>query len=289
MPTCLITGASGFIGSRAVPALRHRGWTVHAISRHAASLPGCDAVHAYDGTQASLNDAVSCARPDVVIHLATCFIKDHQPADVPRLIAANIAFGTELLEAMRTHACRRMVTAGTAWQHTGVEDGSYLPANLYAATKQAFEDILRWYASSQAMAATSLHFADTYGPDDPRPKIFRLLAESASSGQPLDLSPGGQELDPLHVDDAAHAVAIAADRDEPGFRVFRASPGCPVSLRRMVDLWCASTGLKPVLRWGAKAYRPNEVMRSWQGGEPLPGWRPAVSLEAGFRSAFGAP
>lgn len=286
MPSCLITGATGYIGSRAVPALIASGWEVYALVRDPARAPtGCTVV-VDDGSAVGLAHLVAGIAPQVVIHLATFYIKDHQPHQIETLITANLTFGTRLLEAMSAANCRSLVCTGTAWQHLDLDDEHYRPATLYAATKQAFEDIARWYALARGLVVTALHLSDTYGPEDPRPKIFSLLSDAARTGRPLELTPGGQLLDPLHVDDAVAALNVAAVRllagEATGFEVFRVSPGQPVTLRQLVELWCQATGFTPDLRWGARSYREHEVMRPWLGGRTLPGWSPSVTLAVGL-------
>lgn len=286
MPTCLLTGATGFIGSHAVRDLSAHGWAVHALVRDPSRIAGASA-HTTDGSFASIRAAMAAAHPDVVIHLATCYIKDHRSEQVPELIAGNIAFGTHLLEAMAETHCRRLVNVGSYWQHYGRQDDSYAPATLYAATKQAFDDIARWYADARGLAVTTLHLSDTYGPADPRPKIFGLLARAARSGEPLELSPGQQRLDPLYVGDATAALDVAACRllagKAAGFELFRVSPGRPVTLRDLVACWCRVNQAAPDLRWGAKPYRERDAMEPWLGGTVLPGWTARIVLEDGLR------
>ena len=69
--------------------------------------------------------------------------------------------------------CYRMVNTGTSWQH--YENSDHRPSNLYAATKQAFEEILNFYATAYPLRVCSLHLSDTYGPNDIRPKLFGFL------------------------------------------------------------------------------------------------------------------
>lgn len=290
MPCCLITGATGFIGGKAVKDMQRDGWIVHSLVRDPARAPISSSVLCYNGTSASLREALEVSKPDVVIHLATCYLKDHRSDQIPELISANVVFGTQLLEAMWEVGCQCMVTTGTAWQHHQVEDDTYHPATLYAASKQAFEDFARWYVDARMMRIIALHLGDTYGPGDPRPKIFTVLAEAARTGCPVELSPGGQRLDPLYVGDAVAALEVAARRvlasSKPGYEMFRVSPDRPISLREMVECWCRANNSWPDLRWGAKPYREREVMEPWRGGRILPGWKAATALEDGLASCL---
>jgi nucleoside-diphosphate-sugar epimerase len=290
MATCLITGSTGFIGTAATRQFAAAGWSVHTLNRRPIPPAGATGVvqHAYDGTFSDVVTAFRECQPDVVIHLATHYVAAHAPHDLEPLVHANIELGIQVLEAMHAAHCSRMVTAGTAWQHYGVQDGSYRAANLYAATKQAFEDIARWYCDARKVAVTSLHLGDTFGPNDSRPKIFAALEAASRTGEPLELTAGEQQLDPLFVEDAVNAIEVAVQRSPEGFEFFNVAPGTPIRLRELVELWCDIFNARPDLRWGARPYREREVMTPWRGGERLPGWRARVSVAEGLRRCFGA-
>ncbi|MCX8040087.1 MAG: NAD-dependent epimerase/dehydratase family protein [Planctomycetota bacterium] len=294
MPIALITGSSGFIGQHVLAQFPAFGWTAIGLARNPNKcrpevLRNGSQVVQDPGNYDGFCDLLHELHPDVIIHLATRYIKDHKPSDIPDLIRSNIAYGAELLEAMRSCGVQRLVIAGTTWQHHLVDDEQYVPSNFYAATKQAFEDLVRWYVDACGFSAIALRLTDTYGPDDPRRKLFTLLQEAAQSGEPLRMSPGEQLLDPLFVDDAVAAFAVAAHRIlqvDHRFEIYRVTPGQPRKLRDIVTLWCQITGKNPTIMWGGVPYREREVMRPWTGGKVLPGWKPAVSLEEGIRRCW---
>lgn len=286
----LVTGATGFVGSHLARRLVRDGWQVHVVVRPDSELAqlreaaGHVTVHRHDGTTQGLIDIVREASPQIVFHLASLFISEHQPADVEPLIRSNLLFGTQLLEAMAVNGTVRLVNAGTSWQH--YQGGDYNPVNLYAATKQAFEDILRFYVEARQIRAITLKLFDTYGPDDPRPKLVSLLARFAASGEALDMSPGEQLLDLVYIDDVVEAFVMAGHRTAAGssplFESYGVSSGETVTLREFAGIFSELTGKRLDLRWGKRSYRAREVMTPWSG-PPLPGWRAAHSLRSGLR------
>ena len=44
------------------------------------------------------------------------------------------------------------------------------------------------------------------------------------------------------------------------------------TLRQIVETFFDLAGVTPTLHWGARAYRPREMLVPWTGGVPLPGW-----------------
>jgi nucleoside-diphosphate-sugar epimerase len=292
--TALITGATSFVGRHLVRALLDRAWQVHALARHKAAprwsltAPGLT-WHVYDGNTDSVFAAFSAARPDVVFHLASLFLVEHQVADVVPLIQSNLLFGTQVAEAMARNECRKMVNAGTGWQH--YQDQPFNPVNLYAATKQAFQDILEYYVQAQELRVITLKLFDTFGPEDDRPKVLSLLCKSAGQSQELLLSPGEQRLNMVYIDDATAAFIQAAERLQAGkvsgHECYAVPAAAPVSLSELAGLVEEILGRPIPARWGARPYRARDVMTPWPG-PTLPGWSCRVSLKDGLRRTLAA-
>ncbi len=289
MARVMITGSTGYIGSHLLDAFLDAGHEVHALVRSSSgarerlSRARAVALHACDDGFESVRRAVADSRPDCVFHLASLFLASHAPEQVDPLLESNVRLGAFLLEAMAREGCRCLVNAGTSWQH--YNDAAYDPVCLYAATKQAFEDIARYYEEVAGLRAVHLHLTDTYGPNDPRRKVLPLLIDALRKHEHLEMSPGEQQIDFVHVDDVATAFLRAMDvvrADDPRTGVFSVSSRSPVTLRSVVELLEELSGQKIDVRWGGRPYRPREVMRPWSRGEWLPGWRPRVTLRDGL-------
>jgi len=287
----LVTGATGFVGSNLVRHLLKAGWGVDVIIRHDSKcvlLKDClqeVRVHEHVGTSVSMQEIVDRAQPDVVFHVASFALGQHRPEDIDDLINANLLLGTHLAEALRQRDISApIVNTGTYWQH--YESNEYNPVNLYAATKQAYEDILKYYVAAHGIRVITLKLHDTYGPNDPRSKLLNLLKDTANSGKTLMMSPGEQLIDLVHVADLANAYLIAAERllsQEVGtIEAWSVASGSPVSLKQLVELVEDAWGCQIPVHWGGRKYREREVMIPW-AGKKLPGWEPRVPLEDGLK------
>lgn len=286
----LVTGATGFIGGHLTRTLLDQGWRVSCLIR-----PGSDCSRLPEGADPVVYDpslgirglagVLRELRPVVVFHLASRFLAGHTPEDIPDLIASNIQFGAELIEAMGLSETALLVNAGTSWQH--YESRDYSPVNLYAATKQAFEALLQYYVEAGGLRCVTLKLFDTYGPNDPRPKLFHLLGRVAASAEPLAMSPGEQLIDLVHIDDVTRAFLLAAQRllagEVVGAESYGVSSGRPIPLRELVAIYAQVSGRRLNIEWGGRPYRNREVMKPWSTGPSLPGWHPCVSLEEGIR------
>lgn len=283
MPTTLITGVTGFIGGKLASRLLADGWTVHALVRPGsdlASIPDVQ-VHVHDGSMAGLADILARAEPDIVFHLASLYLGEHQPDQIEELVASNIRFPTQLAEAMTATGATRLINTGTAWQHFRTD--GYNPVNLYAATKQACLDLLRFYHDARDLSCITLKLFDTYGAGDKRRKIVQLLLDAASTGATLQMSPGEQILDLIHVDDVTEAFVAAAERllaAEDKVNEEYLLSGERFTLKELAGEVEASTARSISVEFGARPYRAREVMLPVEPSPAtrLPGWSPKRRL-----------
>lgn len=285
----LVTGGTGFIGLHLVEHLKTAGWVVHMLVRpkaERASLPSAGVkIYHYHGETDDVVEAIERSKPDLVFHLASLFLAQHTPQQITPLIEANVLFGVQLLEAMSGAGVKSLVNTGTSWQYFHRQ--SFHPVNLYAATKQAFEDILAYYVDAAGIRAVTLSLFDSYGPGDTRKKLLRILLDCLETNEELPMSPGNQILDLAHVDDICDAFLQAAklvrDPKHPSSASYAVSGGERRSLREIVATLEKAAGRTLRIDWGARPYRPREVMRLWDG-PAMPGWQPRITLADGFKA-----
>lgn len=283
-----LTGATGFIGSQLVKRLIKSGHSVDVVVRASSNLDVLKEVlpkirvHIYDGNYESLRHALKVSNPELVCHVASLFLAKHKSEDVTRLVQSNLTFPLQLLEAMNTLGIKKFLNTGTSWQH--FNDDDYNPVNLYAATKNAFESLLRYYLEAEGLSAITLKLFDTYGPGDMRPKLFSLLRRATSTGIPLSMSPGQQLLDLVYIDDVldAYLRSMAIIKDIRGHESFAVGSSYRISLRELVKIYGEIVGRPVPVEWGRQAYRFREVLIPWNG-DCLPGWGAKISLHEGIR------
>ena len=290
----VVTGATGFIGSNLTKRLLDDGWEVHLIVRPGSGLEQIQGIsnkvnfHKYDGSVDCLADTFKSVKPTVVFHLASLFIAQHETKDIEPLIKSNLLFPTQLIEAMTLNDVFNLINTGTSWQH--FEDNTYSPVCLYAATKQSFEAILQFYIETTNLKTITLKLFDTYGPDDPRPKLIPLLGKLAKGQHSIAMSPGEQLIDILYIDDVIDAYMIAAGRllanEAEKSESYALSSAEPVNLKELVAIYSQVVNKELPIDWGSRSYRSREVMIPWSKGKPLPGWKPKVGLKEGIKKVI---
>lgn len=290
----IVTGATGYVGSNLVRTLLEEHWDVTCIVRKESKLTAHgwhrQVNHiVYNGDFESLigvGDFVNC---DVVVfHLASMASYRCLGGEIGGMIASNITFGAHLLEAMRHWGVVNLINTGTFWQYD--EDGRYQPVCLYAATKEAFEDVINYHVQKNQTQCTTLVLFDVYGPNDPRRKLLRLLDEHGRTGEKLALSPGMQKVDLVYIADVVAAFLVAADRLlQREVRIksaerFAVGSGARVTLRELVATYEKVMSVTLNVEWGGVGYREREIMEPWQPTlhEKLVGWRPRFGLGEGL-------
>lgn len=290
----LVTGGTGFIGSHLVSRLAQLGLNVSVVVRENSKLPPSWAllsgltIYIHDGSQSGLNEILKCANPGFVCHLAALVSYDHEGVIGAQMIESNIVFPMQLLEAMRYCGVRRIINTETFWQHRSGKV-EYSPVCLYAATKQAFRDVLINYCENHSFSAISLVLYDVFGANDPRDKLISLIARNCGSQNEISMTSGDQVVSMVHVDDVVSAYLVAANRllsDQPqNFETFCVAANEPVRLRTLLEGALRACELSLKINWGGKEYRRSEVMVPWVG-DVLPGWEPKISPISGIGDIF---
>ncbi len=281
-----VTGATGYIGSHLVSAFC-RKHEVYAIVRTTSETAGIQAYVkefiVYDSEQ--VYGRLAAIQPEVLIHLAGVFYGEHTADNIENLLNANLVFSTVVFDAAVSAGCKKIINTGTYWQQFAKED--YNPVNLYAATKQAAEDILMYYVKARRCSAVTLQIFDSYGPDDNRKKILNIIRE-LEDGARIDMSGGRQKMYYCHIEDLvsgyARALELLAEM-APGTAVrYALREEEPVMLRTLIEEFLRIQGKRLEINWGGRAYRDREIMEPAGIGTVLPGWTPRYSWQQGVET-----
>lgn len=287
---CVITGATGYIGSRLLKKLLSEKWKIYVVADNTFGYDNIKDVindifiFEYNGDINTLITFFQKTNPDVVFHLAAAVLSSYKPTQVQTLIQSNVQFGTEVLEAMKHSSTRLFINTGSYWQNYNSE--LYNPVDLYAATKEAFEKIIKFYVESYQFRTITLRLFDVYGEDDYRPKLLNLLVNSIQDSKVLDLSPGEQMLDIVHISDVCNAYLnsyeLLLNKPEIKNEVFNVSTGKLILVKDLVELIQQRFNIRLNVNFGGRAYRDREIMIPNRLFPMLPNWSPLINIQDGI-------
>jgi UDP-glucose 4-epimerase len=216
----LLTGATGFIGSRIAESLRAMpGVECIGLSRRAPSdAPGMNVEAPLAGLTSDIWAKHRVDRIDVVLHVGGYIPKDASTSEAASdVLSANIAGTHALLESLPSPP-RSVVYASTVdvyapSEGTISESTPLGPTTLYAASKLYCEQLVRSHAKANAYSFAVLRYGHIFGPGEAGyekaiPTFIRgLLAGNA----PSLMGDGSALRDFLYVGDAVEATLRAAD------------------------------------------------------------------------------
>lgn len=204
----LITGASGFIGSRLCGRLQEIGAEIHSVSRQPLDVAGCTSHVADLADRAAVDRLLADVCPDYIIHLASHVTGSRAVSEVAATFDSILASTVHLLRAASGTDCRRIVLAGSL-EETDSVDGT--PSSPYAAAKSAAAMYARMFFALYQTPVTIARLFMVYGPGqhDVR-KLVPYVATSLLSGKTPNLTSGVRPVDWVYVDDVVDALIRCA-------------------------------------------------------------------------------
>lgn len=270
----LLTGAAGFIGSHLVERMIREGDEVVGLDafdgylyeaapkrRNAEALSGLEGFRMVEGNLLDADLLTElCAEVDVVVHLAALAGVRPSIEDPPRYVRTNLEGTTNVLEACRKGACRRLVFASSssvygAKDPTAVpfreDDPCLRPASPYAATKRAGELLCSTYRDLFGLGTLSLRFFTVYGPRQRPDMAIHKFARRIRDGEPLTLfGDGTSARDYTFIDDIIDGTYASCLSVQPGDdRVYNLGGSQTTRLLKLVEIISENVGAKAQIQW----------------------------------------
>ena len=295
----LVTGGSGFLGSRTVERLRSKSPAEIFVPRR----------EKYDLVQTeNVVRLYGDAHPDIVIHLAAEVggIGANR-ASPGKFFYNNLIMGTQMMEYGRRHGISKFVAIGTIcaypkytplpFKEESLWDGYPEETNApYGLAKKMLLVQAQAYRQQYGFNAIFLLPVNLYGPGDnfdpdtshAIPGIIRKCVEAVRSGakEVVLWGTGNPTREFLHVEDAADGILLAAEHYD-GSDPVNLGSGMEISIKDLATLIAKLTGFDGRIVWDTakpdgQPRRSLDVSRA----EHLFGFRARVSFEEGLRQTI---
>lgn len=291
----LVTGGAGFIGSHLVDRLIGEGFGVLVVDDlsvgNEQNVNGDAEFEQIDITDPSLGKIFLSWRPQTVFHLAAQ-VNLRRSIEDPVFDTRVNALGTlRVLEGCRISGAAKIIFSSTGGAIYGEptnipcdETHPTQPLSVYGANKRTAEHYLDVYYHSFGLRATSLRFANIYGPrQDPHGEagVVAIFSEQMlTDRQPVIFGDGSKTRDYVYVDDVVNACMRAVDGGDG--RALNVGRGVETTDQDVFDTVASVCDYEGKPKYDE--VRPGEVIRIALNSKLISeelGWKPVVDFKEG--------
>ncbi|MCS7253229.1 MAG: dTDP-glucose 4,6-dehydratase [Armatimonadota bacterium] len=236
MPSILIAGGAGFIGSNFARMWmrKHDGFKVIVFDKltyagnidNLHDLLGREGFHFIKGDICDA-DAVANVfeefKPDLVVNFAAETHVDRSLLSPGSFIMTDIYGVHTLLEACRKHQVKKFVQVSSDEVYGSLNEGAasethqLRPRNPYSASKAGGDLMALAYFHTYNLPVVITRGCNTYGPYQHPEKFIPLLITNAIEDMPLPIYGDGMQIrDWLFVEDHCEAIELVIEFGEPG-------------------------------------------------------------------------
>ena len=155
---------------------------------------------------------VSNLDANIIINLASKYLRSHNYLQMIDLINSNILFTSSVLEAFPKDKLKKYINLTSVMIHKNSQD--YHPISLYAATKKSFLDILKFYQiTNRHIKFYNLFLHDIYGKNDYREKIIHTIVKNQKANKKVRINSKKLALNLLNVNDINQAISLIVNKE----------------------------------------------------------------------------
>lgn len=283
----VITGSTGFIGKHLVENLNSdKKNKLFLIIRNESNInkiyfknKSNIKIFTYKNSIKNLIKSLNKFKPELLIHLATCYVQSHDEKQIDDIIESNILFSTKVLNAITASGCKMIINTSTVWEFYNEKK---IPVNLYASTKSAFDQILNYFQSSENLKVINVYLSDTYGEKDKRNKIIPYLLKNSLSHKPIHLSQGKQKMQFIHINDIVdlyRQLINKINKIKKPVKLNYFPKGELISLKELINTYLEVFPGKEKFKFGKIPYRKREVFNVHEGKSDFSiNWKASTKL-----------
>lgn len=303
MPSILITGGAGFIGSHAAAHFLREGWRVGILDefndfydpaikrRNVAGLEG--GARVYEGDIRSPEDVARAFEPgwETVLHLAARAGVRPSIKEPGLYVQTNVAGTLNVLDAAVRAGAKKFLFAssssvyGASGEIPFREDAPLRRTfSPYAATKAAGEQLCSTYSHLYGLPVVSLRFFTVYGPGQRPDLAIHKFTRAIWEGRPIEqFGDGSSRRDYTYIDDIVQGIRGAASYEGDKYDVFNLGESETTSLAELIAAIEKALGKKAVIE--RKPEQPGDMPQTWADiskARRLLGYAPKTKIAEGI-------
>ncbi len=296
----LITGATGFIGSRLIQQLLPRGAKIHALTPRASNLNRIEnvksriALHKADITDCGrVKKLIRSLKPQIIYHLAGYGTRAEH-ADLKKMAEVNIMGLVNLLEGLESVPFECFVNSGSSAEYgpkyAPMQESQILePNTYYGATKAAGDLLLQAFGKLRPKKVLTFRLFYVYGPGEELVRFIPTVVQTCLDGRTLKLTSRKEKKDFVFIDDVIDAYLMAPRSKINGPNIINIGTSVESTLGKVIKTVEHYVGKKLKVIEGAYQNR------SWDSdcwaadirkARDILGWQPTHNLETGLRKTI---
>ena len=236
MPSVLVTGGGGFIGT-------HLCRYLHDLGHHVISLDTMHTdSHPWECVTADIRDSLQFDGIDYIVHLAAQISVPESIENPDVTLSINVDGTKSIISAAETAGVKKIIFASSAAVYGDcevvpiIEGATLIPQSPYAVSKIVGEELLM----RSDIESCSLRFFNVYGPGQSSEggyaAVIPAFKKAISLGNEcIIFGDGTQVRDFVHVQDLVRIIGLCLEtRDLP--REMNVASGTGVSLLELVEI-----------------------------------------------------
>jgi UDP-glucose 4-epimerase len=284
----LITGATGFVGSRLVAHLADRH-ELYAVARHPPPPDLADHAIWIEQDLRTFDASSLPAQIDGIVHLAQSSHYRDFPDGASDMFDVNVASTVSALEYARRAGARSFILASTGGVYgyrrhaiSEIEDAPQ-PNTFYFRSKRSAELLADGYAG--LLAVVIFRFFFVYGAGQRRMLIPTLIDNVVRGEEIVIDGDPGLRINPIHIDDAVRAFEPALTLGQS--TTLNVAGAERVTIADLVRQISAIAGRTPAITHNA-AQPDGDLVADISRLREVLGVAPEISLADGLRSTIAA-
>jgi len=279
----LVTGCTGFIGSRLINLLIEAGHYIYCISRKDACPAEGKVNHLQYDLSKSLNYKLLPTSLDCIIHLAATMEKTIKDSDI---FLINISSALHLLEYGKEIGIKKFVFAssGAVYGYSKEllsEESPINPIGFYGLSKYQSELIVNYY--SQWFSTSIMRLFFPYGPGQTKSIVPRLIRNIKNKEAVIIYNDGNPKIKPVYITDVIKAVDKLVSLK--GKHTLNICGDEVINIKELCILIGRYLEVEPIFRYVTDEKATNIIADNAQMKKLL-GIVPAITLEQGIQQCI---